>query len=162
MLLITAVVASAILIAAVFPVVWTMVSTFSSASHDTDTRMRTDFKIVTTYAKAGTAEVSQGDIYLKNIGSYRMSINEIQGSDVFFGDASSFTRVPIGGAHATGGWAYEFTHGTYDINSNDIWESGETLHIVAYPGTALTSGQLVYFQLVLPNGVFRSVEFTVS
>ena len=49
MMLITAVVASAILITAVFPIVWNMVSTFSSASHETDARMRTDFKIVSKY-----------------------------------------------------------------------------------------------------------------
>ncbi len=64
MMLITAVVASAILITAVFPIVWNMVSTFSSASHETDTRMRTDFKIVTTYA-SGTTDV--GKIWIKNI-----------------------------------------------------------------------------------------------
>ena len=62
MMLITAVVASAILITAVFPIVWNMVSTFSSASHETDTRMRTDFKIVTTYANhsANQLEIFQG------------------------------------------------------------------------------------------------------
>jgi len=41
--LITAVVAAGILITAVFPIVWNMAGTFSTASHESDTRIRTDF-----------------------------------------------------------------------------------------------------------------------
>ncbi|MCX6692510.1 MAG: hypothetical protein NTW33_10825, partial [Methanoregula sp.] len=165
MMLITAVVASAILITAVFPIVWTMVSTFSSASHETDTRMRTDFKIVTYYAKAGTWAGSppwssppnpQGDIYLKNIGSSSISVSKIQKSDVFFGKSTEFTHLALYKVDPPEGkWTYQGYSGSeqsYDLNMNKAWDPGETLHIIAYPQGDLASPNSLYFQFVLPNG----------
>jgi len=176
MMLITAVVASAILIMAVFPIVWTMVSTFSSASHDTDTRMRTDFKIVTYYA----SESNQiAKIWLKNIGSNSIGASEIVKSDVFFGPRGNFDRSTLNSVLMIppplttpmiplnpGQWCVALD----DTTPNTIWETGETLEIdvksSAITGSSdpkyIKSGQYVYFQFVLPNGVFRSVEFTAS
>jgi len=170
MLLITAVVASAILIAAVFPVVWTMVSTFSSASHDTDTRMRTDFKIVTTWANhnpdspgpaGGVAKV-----WMKNIGTNRIGWTEVNQSDVFIGQVGNFDRatldlsmdLSIYQPSYNKKWAYRIA----DTNGNGFWDSGETLEVDAYSSSFTASGQSVYFQFVLPNGVYRSSEFTTS
>jgi len=164
MMLITAVVACAILITAVFPIVWNMVSTFSSASHETDARMRTDFRIVATYAKAGSlipGPLPEGDIYLKNVGTTRISLDEISRSDVFFGKTGQFTRLSYG-SYGSGNWGYDFTLSSYDTNSNTMWDTGETIKIIGVPTTALAYGDPVYFQFVLPNSVERSEEFTVS
>ena len=65
--LITAVVAAAVLINAVYPVIsrlWP--GTFSSTTHESDVRIRTDFKIIATYASqaSGTSQV-----WMKNTGT---------------------------------------------------------------------------------------------
>jgi flagellar protein FlaG len=123
--------------------------------------MRTDFKIVTTYAKASLNP--EGDIYIKNIGTSRISLAEINRSDVFFGKTDTFTRLSFtSGVAVAGQWGYVFTAGSYDTDSNRIWDTGETIKIIGIPTTALVSGDPVYFQFILPNGVQRSIEFTVS
>ena len=61
--LITAVIAAGVLINAVYPVVYKMAGTFSSTTHESDTRMRTDFKVISTVATGSTAQ-----IWMKNIG----------------------------------------------------------------------------------------------
>jgi len=171
MLLITGVVAAAILIVAVLPVIWGMVGTFSSASAATDRSMRTDFKIVTTYAKwlgaPGTTGVSF-TIWMKNIGTARMGTSEISSADVYLGRSDNFVRAnlttpyyytPVLRSTATK-WNYSIIG---DLNSNSIWETGETLQVDAFfywlPGTS-QSGQPMYFQFTLPSGVSRSSEFT--
>ena len=164
MLLITAVVASAILIAAVFPVVWTMVSTFSSASHDTDTRMRTDFKIVTTFANSTIPLVRNGGwakIWIKNIGTTRIGVDEIDKSDVIVGLVGNMNRATLTTdwePNVDNTWNYQLI----DNNLNGLWDTGETLEIVAAKTEFTDDGLPVYFQFVLPNGVYRSAEFTTS
>jgi flagellar protein FlaG len=166
MMLITAVVASAILITAVFPIVWNMVSTFSSASHETDTRMRTDFKIVTTYA-CGTGGVTcspqyVSKVWIKNIGTNRIGWAEVNQSDVFIGLVGNFDRatldLTIWPPSNDKTWAYRIA----DTNGNGFWDTGETLEVDAYSSSFIASGQSVYFQFVHPNGVWRSSEFTTS
>jgi flagellar protein FlaG len=163
LLLITAVISAGILINAVYPVVWNMAGTFSSASHETDTRMRTDFKVIVTYARADT---DTGDIYLKNIGSNPISASEIEKGDVVFGKTGQFTRLAFNpGSIGAGEWTYEGYSGieySYDLNKNRIWDTGETLHIIAHPNGILITGDPVYFEFVTPNGVARTAEFTVS
>jgi flagellar protein FlaG len=176
LLLITAIISAGILINAVYPVVWNMAGTFSSASHETDTRMRTDFKIVTTYAIHGTPEPHPNiQIWMKNIGTSRIGIPEIDKADVIIGLTGNMARAQlISGVRTTptpptpsipslsdGKWTYNL----FDDNDNAFWDSGETLEIDAYNlqlGSFSTSGNLVSFQFVLPNGVWRSSEFTSS
>ncbi len=162
MFLITAVIAGGVLINAVFPVVYTMASTFSSATHESDQRLRTDFKIVTMFARAGTPGTAQ--LWLKNIGSSQIPFNDIAGrSDVFCGAVGDFDRLTYS---ATGGgdgtWTVDFTSPQYDINGNNYWDPGETIKITAYTSKIPSSGSMVYFQFVLPDGIWRSTEFTAS
>ena len=158
--IITAVVAAGILINAVYPIVWSTASTFSSSAHETDTRIRTDFQIVATYAKAGIP--SEGHIYMKNIGTNPISTGELANGDVFFGKSSEFTRLAYTPTTLTtnGQWNYTFDP-SYDTNNNNMWDIGETLHIVAYANT-FSPGDPLHFQFVLPNGVWRSQDFTAS
>jgi flagellar protein FlaG len=166
--IITAVVAAGILINAVYPIVWTSASTFSSSAHETDTRMRTDFKIVTTFAQAGIWGVStpKGDIYLKNIGSNPISYSDIENGDVFFGEQSKFTRLTYKATPSMNNeWTFEGYNGvedSYDRNTNKNWDTGETLHIIAYPDDDLATGDIVYFQFILPNGALRDVKYTTT
>ena len=156
MFLITAVLAAGVLINAVFPVVYQMAGTFNSATHASDVRLRTDFTIVTTFAGG---DPYHGQIWMKNIGSQPISAVEIQSSDVFFGPVGNFHRLTWASNPAPGAWIYQLS----DLNNNNLWDPGETLEIDAYPGgTAPSSGSYLYFQFVLPNGVWRSDQFTGS
>ena len=163
MLLITGVVAAAILIVAVLPVIWGMVGTFSSASATTDRSMRTDFKIVTTYAKwsSGGATVT---VWMKNIGTTRIGTNEINtGADVYAGKSTDFARAQrtSGTVPRTSSPIY-WNYTLYDIGTGTtgVWDPGETLQVDTFSNTVTTAGQLVYFQFTLPSGGSRSSEFT--
>lgn len=152
--LIASIVAAAVLINAVFPVIYTMTGTFSSSSHEADQRLRTDFKIINTYA--GT---SGTDIWIKNLGTNRISSAEINQSSVFIGAPGDFESI----AKKTGdlggnGWDYVILDDT-----NAYWDQAETLHISVESDKIPTSnGEVVYFQFVSGKGVARSIEFTAS
>ena len=162
MFLITAVIAAGVLINPVFPVVFQMASTFSSATHSSDVRLRTDFVIVTTFANPGSGI---GQIYMKNIGSQSISVSEIKSSDVFFGLTGTYKRLDYTGTVSDGTWKYTL----HDLNTppNNYWDPGETLEIDAGNSdinaqNIAAQGGMVYFQFILPNGVWRSTQFTAS
>jgi flagellar protein FlaG len=158
--LITAVIAAGVLINAVFPVVYTMAGTFQSSTHESDVRLRTDFKIVAAFGTAGTPDTAQ--VWMKNIGSQRIPLSEIQKSDVFCGEVGNFGRLSyIDGNPPPGQWT-EVIRDDAPLNNNGYWDPGETLEVYAKPSTMPASGGMVYFQFVLPNGIWRSNEFTVS
>ena len=84
--LITAVIAAGVLISAIFPVVYQMAGTFSSAGHASDQQIRTDFKVVLAVVNnSGDAQ-----IWMKNTGSVQIPVSDIQRSDVICGDATEF------------------------------------------------------------------------
>ncbi len=144
--LITAVVATAVLVNAIYPVIYTTAGTFQTSTHDADTRLRTDFKIVATFATAPTA-----DIYLKNIGSQRISMAEIEKADVFCGTVGnrlSYNQL----LSVDNTWKADL------LPDDSYWDTGDTLHITTKNSNVGT----VYFQFILPNGIWRSTEFTAS
>jgi flagellar protein FlaG len=97
---------------------------------------------------------------MKNIGTNSIGVSELQKSDVFIGLAGNFNRASslTSPVDADGKWAFILI----DSNSNNQWDSGETLEIDAFSSLFTASGQSAYFQFVLPNGVYRSSEFTTS
>lgn len=159
--LITAVIAAGVLINAVYPVIYEMAGTFSSTTHESDTRMRTDFKVISTAASGSTAQ-----IWMKNVGSQAIPYGEIQRSDVFCGAVGSFDRLAyanvLPSALTDGQWTEDFLDPKYDLNSNSVWDTGETVKITAKTSLIPVSNQKVYFQFSLPSGIWRSSEFTVS
>ena len=156
--LITAVVASAVLINAIYPVVSSMASTFSSSTHESDVRIRTDFKIIATYANStGIAH-----IWMKNIGSQQIALLEIQRSDVFGGETGNFEHLThTSGSLGSNQWTETFTYPEYDLNNNQYWDPGETVKI-SFKATIPSAGNKVYVQFALSSGTWRSTEFTVS
>jgi flagellar protein FlaG len=159
--LITAVVAAAVLINAVYPVVQTMAGTFSSSTHESDARIRTDFKIIATFASQASGTSS---VWMKNTGTERISSSDIRKGDVFCGAVGSFDHLAYVAVApenlADGEWTDDFGTG-YDLNANDYWDPGETLKIIAKT-TIPSPGNGVYFQFALSNGIWRSNEFTAS
>jgi flagellar protein FlaG len=151
--LITAVVAAGVLINAVFPVVFNMAGTFQSATHESDVRLRTDFKVVANFATPGDASTGITNIYMKNIGSQKISLDEIRKADVFCGTTVGNRLTYL--APPSNYWQAEILPA-----DNNFWDPGETLHITSI--TSIQPGGSVYFQFVLPNGVWRSTEFTAE
>jgi flagellar protein FlaG len=168
--LITAVIAAGVLINAVFPVVYNMAGTFSSATHDSDQRLRTDFKIVTTWAGTDPdrTDYNSAKVWMKNVGSSRISISDIEArSDVFCGKVGAFERFSNNGNNVGDkNWVIEL----YDNTDNRFWDPGETIKVSAYslkstdpvliPPT--NSYDTVYFQFIVPDGIWRSTEFTTA
>jgi flagellar protein FlaG len=164
--LITAVVASAVLINAVYPVIQNMAGTFSSSTHESDVRIRTDFKIIATFASSSESP-GIARVWMKNIGTERISLSEIQRADVFCGAVGSFDHLTYNHVEpddlanlANGQWTEDFG-AAYDLNANSFWDPGETLKVTAKTAIPLT-GNNVYFQFALSNGIWRSNEFTAS
>jgi flagellar protein FlaG len=159
--LITAVVASAVLINAMYPVIQNMAGTFSSSTHESDVRIRTDFKIIATHAIGGTGPGGGTvQVWMKNVGSERIGLADIKRSDVFCGAVGSFDHL----THVISNpgdkeWTEEFGP-DYDLNSNGFWDPGETVKITAK--TKFPQGEKIFFQFALPNGIWRSIEFTAS
>ncbi|MFA4859996.1 flagellin [Methanoregula sp.] len=153
--LITAVIAAGVLINAIYPVVFNMAGTFSSATHESDQRLRTDFKIVlATNDKVETEGVILGHVWMKNVGSAKISMDEIERSDVFCGAVGNFQRLDYGIT-----WVATIKESASQVNN--FWDPGETLEIT-FPASILpATPNMAYFQFVLPNGIWRSTEFTV-
>jgi len=159
--LISAVIAAGVLINAVYPVIYNMAGTFSTSTHESDVRMRTDFKIISTVAyTTGT-----GYIWMKNIGSEQIPYDSVKRSDVFCGEVGNFDRIAYADSLGTDTWTFDSvdTDMKYDLNGNDMWDPGETIKISVKTGLIpTTAGDKVYFQFALPTGVWRSTEFAAS
>jgi len=157
--LITAVISAGVLINAIYPVVFNMAGTFSSASHESDQRLRTDFKIVNYY---GNSNTQTGKIWLKNVGSARVSADEIIKSDVFCGAVGDFTRLSYN--TGSGDWWTAEIKNPAGQETNEYWDPGETLEVTVHTTKFPTqvSGLNAYFQFVLPNGIWRATEFTIN
>ncbi|GAB6285271.1 MAG: hypothetical protein STSR0009_14720 [Methanoregula sp.] len=160
--LITAVIAVGVLANAIMPVISTMGGTFSSSANAADEKMRTDFKIVATLKNYTTSdsEYYDYDIFMKNIGSQRISLQEVTQSDVFCGvvdtNIARITYTPDSNPPSKY-WTAEIRPA-----GNSFWDPGETLAVYAKPTTQYDSRNLNSFQFILPNGVWRSTEFVIT
>jgi flagellar protein FlaG len=153
--LITAVVAAAVLVNAFFPVIYTATGTFTKSSHEADDRLRTDVKIVNTFADSSA---DSAKIWIKNVGSNRIAGIDIENSDIFIGIPGNFEIVPLDTGGPDGNdWNYEIVGDT-----NEYWDEGETLRIDIRSDLIPDRGDVVYFHIVLPNGITRTEEFTAS
>ena len=155
--LITAVIAAGVLISAIFPVVYQMSGTFSAAGHASDQQIRTNIQIVLDVANQSQPQYVR--VWIKNTGSVRIPVADIQRSDVFCGDAGNFNRMSPAttGTLGDGQWTYVLTNPT----TSNSWNPGDTLEVDAYT-TTINPNDPVYFQFVLPNGISTSDQFTVS
>jgi flagellar protein FlaG len=154
--LITAVIAAGVLISAIFPVVYQMAGTFSSAGHASDQRLRTDFKIV--LAVANDSQYAR--VWMKNTGSEQIPFADIERSDVICGNTGNFNRMSLSPSSTlqNGQWLYILS----DLNNNNYWDPGETVEINALTDKLDISGSPNYFQFTLPDGIWRSDQFTAN
>ena len=156
-LLIVAVICAAILAMAVYPAIFTMAGTFSSASHAADQNIRTDFKIV-----LATSDATGVHAWMKNVGTTQIPLVRITNqSNVACGDETTklppIQPVTYGGSS---GW----TAALIDPNNNGYWMPGQTLEVdipaLSCVATAPEYTDEMYFQFILPNGYSQSVTFS--
>jgi flagellar protein FlaG len=150
--LITAVVAAGILTSQIFPAIYTVSGTVSSSTQKADQRMRTDIAVVNTFAN----ESHYAQVWLKNIGTSRISLSDLDMSTVWVNYQALTKKDP---SLPSDGWTYDIL----DNGSNTYWDPGETLHITMLSQKIPDiSGQDVVFQVALSDGTTRSETFTVS
>lgn len=154
MFLIAAVISAGVLINAVFPVIYSLSGTISSSSHAVDERLSTDIRIVATYASSGS---DTARIWIKNVGTGRVAMTEIDKADVFLGAEGDFIRLTHSASLSDGTWNYTILEDT-----NGQWDPGETLYIEGTTSKIPGRGDVVYFQFVLPTGIYRSTTFTAG
>jgi flagellar protein FlaG len=154
--LITTVVAASVLVMAIFPVISSMTGTFASTTHESDVRIRTDFKIIATYASSGT---QTAQIWMKNIGSERISSTSIRDfATVLCGSPTNFGPIIYDPGTADGYWTYTIIQ----TSDNGFWDPGETMEVTCVTPKIPASPNYAFFQFTLANGIWRSTEFTVS
>ena len=150
-MIIGAVLGAAVLITAILPAIFSAGDTFGTVSSSAEQKLRTDFRIVNTYTAGGTTV----HVWLKNVGNNRISIYDIQSSDVFIGYGSKYGRL---------GYKSNGEPGTFNyiLNPADgYWDIGETLEIsIKNTGMDEIGTNTVTFTFTLPNSVRRSVTFS--
>lgn len=150
-LLIGAAVGAAFLVVAILPVIFSAGDTFGTVSSTVDSKMRTDFQIINTYAVAGgPVDVL---VWLKNTGSNRISLYDVQQSTVFYGRNNQVEAY----SYKSGGGV-----GFFDVDpSSGYWQIGGTLEITVHDVT-IADGDVLYFSLSLPNSVRRTTTFGIT
>ncbi len=151
-LLIGAAVGAAFLIAAILPAIFSAGDTFGTVAHSADEKMKTDFRIVNTFANNTAIKV-----WMKNVGATRVSIYDIRKSDVYYGISTSIERYSYasGGSATTKNFAYILG----DTTDNGYWDIGETLEVIIVD-LSIDSTDTLSFTFALPNSIRRSVTFS--
>lgn len=150
-MIIGAVLGAAVLITAILPAIFSAGDTFGTVSSSAEQKLRTDFRIVNTYANASAVQV-----WMKNVGNNRISVYDVRNADVFLGlSSSNYKRYGYGLG----------TDGNSFIESGTLigeyWEIGETLEI-SILGISPSSGVDITFSFALPNSIRRTTSFTRS
>lgn len=149
-MIIGAVLGAAVLITAILPAIFSAGDTFGTVSSSAEQKLRTDFRIVNTYAYVDTPDVVK--VWLKNVGANRISIYDIQLSDVFFGVNNQISQR----SYDTG-----FTYELKGSLVNGYWDIGETLEI-SVVNPEISSNDQIYFSFALPNSVRRTITFSTN
>ncbi|HWQ68061.1 MAG TPA: flagellin [Methanospirillum sp.] len=154
-LLIGAAIGAAFLVAAILPAIFSAGDTFGTVAHSSEEKLKTDFRITNTFAKAGVGS-GEVKVWLKNVGGTRISSYEVQKSDVFYGVSTSISRYSYGGTPA-----FTYVIGDGSVDGSTYWDIGETLEI-RLTSLTITADNVLYFTFSTPNSVRRTITFSVN
>jgi flagellar protein FlaG len=145
------VVAIVAVVNSILPAVSRTNSSMVLSSDVVNDRIATQLEII---HATGVDTATQADVWVKNVGSSQ--IGPIDGTDVFFGPESNFTRIPYGGASCGAPcWEYALEGGATE------WGPTATLHITVHLDYALATGTTYYVKVTAPNGIADAKFFTV-
>lgn len=152
-LLIGAAVGAAFLVVAILPVIFSAGDTFGTVSSTVDSKMRTDFQIINTYADDDPDAVT---IWIKNTGSNRISLYDIAQSTIFLGTNDNIEAYSYSSTEAD---PYTFR---YTAIAGQYLNIGSTLEIIINTPPAIGANDVLYLSLSLPNSIRRTVTFGVT
>ncbi|QXO95934.1 flagellin [Methanospirillum purgamenti] len=154
-MIIGAVLGAAVLITAILPAIFSAGDTFGTVSSSAEQKLKTDFRIVNTYTDGTVVKV-----WMKNVGSNRISENDLYKADVFLGidkevGTNSYDRY----VHSSVGGSKTFS----DDLEQAYWTIGETVEVtITLSADSIVDGDVVSFTFTLPNSVRRSVTFSLT
>lgn len=149
-MIIGAALGAAVLIAAILPAIFSAGDTFGSVAYSAEEKLKTDFRIVNTYALDNSPDIVK--VWMKNVGGVRISVYDVQKSDIFY---SRNTTTIQDLAYGTG-----FTY-SFPSSDNGYWDVGETIEIDITNPT-ISSGDVIYYSFTLPNSVRRTTTFSTN
>ena len=159
LLIISAVVATVVVVNSVLPAIQRTSSDIVAASDVLGRRLRSDVKIIETSGVAGDDFVQ---IWAKNVGA--SDIPSLDKIDVFFGEANGFERItydaeptcpnPSPPPRTENCWQYS-------VENDTEWTPYSTLRITVYLTYDLQAGTEYVSTIVLPNGLSASRVFTL-
>ncbi len=145
-IVVSTIIATSILAAAVFSGLSRIEASYKSIVTVTEEKVKTDIKIIF----AVNTSPSTVKVWIKNVGTSRISSQMIASSDLFFGRVGNFERLSY-----NANWTYSIVN-----DDNDgVWESGETIEITISLSYTLSEGDY-YILFVLSNG--KDAEYTFS
>jgi uncharacterized protein YbaA (DUF1428 family) len=134
----------------VYPMVNRSSQAMASMAEQVDERMKSRINIVHAASSANRTEVY---VWVKNIGTQR--IVNVASSDVFFGQETSFERVPYiddaGGALPS--W-------DYTLENDSEWQTSATIKITITYGSDPGAGTY-YMKFIIPNGISDEYYFSM-
>jgi hypothetical protein len=159
LLIISAVVATVVVVNSVLPAIQRTSSDIVAASDVVGRRLRSDVKIIETSGVAGDDFVQ---IWVKNVGASEIpSLTKI---DVFFGESDNFERItydedptcpnPSPPPRTQNCWQYS-------LENDTEWAPYATLRITVYLTYDLQAGKDYVATIVLPNGLSASKVFSL-
>jgi hypothetical protein len=150
LLTIASVVAMLVVISVVFPAVSRTSASITSAGSALDDRIKSDIEIIHATGDDGSTTAY---IWVKNIGA--SNLKAIERTDVFFGEDTSFIRVPWGEAGCTAP-CWEDT-----LENAESFEPTSTLRITVHLDAPMAAGSTYYVKVVLYNGASDARYFTL-
>lgn len=108
--------------------------------------------------EATSPEGTEVYVWVKNVGCRGISSGMIPESDLFFGEAGNFERIPYDeNENLAPGWNY-----LIEQDGDGNWDKGETLRIIIKPADSPVRGKKYFLKFSTYNGVSKEAYFTVS
>lgn len=154
-MIIGAVLGAAVLIAAILPAIFSAGDSFGTVAHSAEQKLRTDFRIVNAYTSGGSGGVTEVQVWMKNVGGNRISVYDLQKSDVFLGYGSNYARYGYDGEGEldTGSFRYTLPSG------GGYWNIGDTVEIDVKINGVVGENPII-LTFTLPNSVRRTTTFS--
>ncbi|MDQ1274519.1 MAG: archaeal flagellar protein FlaG [Euryarchaeota archaeon] len=142
-------------VSAVYPSVISAGDPIMSRTDSMGDQIMTDIEIL---HEATGAEGTEIHVWIKNVGCKEISSGTIPESDLFFGEAGNFERIPYDkNGTLVPSWSY-----LIEQNEDNNWDKGETLRIKIKPADLTATGDKYFIKFSTYNGVSEETYFTVS
>lgn len=149
LLMIGGVVASLAIINGLYPAITQSTSAISGAAIEVGDRIKCNIEIIQV-VNNGTEVYA----WVKNVGT--TVIGSIERSDIFYGLANNFGRVPYGNSGPP------YPYWDYQLEGdNSEWKMAVTLKITIHLGSGPSTGDYI-LKVVIPNGISDETTFGIE